>query len=212
MNSEIRVYLVARQPLYRQGLYAIFAVERGIEIVGEADCFSQAAPTLLTARADVILVEWPDAEDEWPAMIENGPTLVALASQQSAQMLYSAMAAGAVGYLSKEVGIDVLLAAVRQAADGKSFWTLEQLNLLLGWQETVWRRWQKLTPREREVIRLMVRGVGSTRALAEQLGVAERTVEKHISAILGKLGVESRLEVVVWVIRNGLLALVEAKK
>jgi DNA-binding NarL/FixJ family response regulator len=183
-----------------------------IRIVGEADCFAQSMPALLTARPDIVLVEWPLPENEVPAQCRDGKmTLLMFGAEQTAQTLYSVMAVGAVGFLPKDADVNALLAAVRRVVHGERLWTPEQLALIMDWQQTVWRRWQELTPRERHVLRLLVQGVGSTKALAEQLCVAEKTVEKHVCTILDKLGVESRLGAVVWVIQNGILAFVEAE-
>ena len=83
-------------------------------------------------------------------------------------------------------------------AQGEVLFGGEQLARAHRWQEQVGARWESLTGREREVLRLLVEGLDN-RAIAEGLYITTRTVEQHVTNVLGKLGVASRLEATVWV-------------
>ncbi len=98
---------------------------------------------------------------------------------------------------------EALLAAIRKAACGQILFTQGQRRRAKDWRENVQVVWETLTPREREVLRLLKEGL-SNREIAEHLHIVEKTVEKHIGEILGKLGVASRTEAVLWVLNAGL--------
>ncbi len=108
------------------------------------------------------------------------------------------MEAGAVGFLSKEEAGERIVGAVRRAAAGEVLFTPWQVVRACRWWEEVGERWESLTEREREVLRLMAEGLDN-KDIAGTLGIQVRTVEQHITHILHKLGLSSRLEAVVWV-------------
>jgi DNA-binding NarL/FixJ family response regulator len=106
--------------------------------------------------------------------------------------------AGAAGFLTKDEDAPALVEALRRAAQGEALYTEEQLERARRRREDVGRRWDSLTERERGVLRLLTEGL-SNAAIAEALCIAEKTVEYHVTNILGKLGVASRLEAAAWV-------------
>jgi NarL family two-component system response regulator LiaR len=111
--------------------------------------------------------------------------------------------AGAVGYLLKDEAPGVIVAAVRAAARGERLWTAEQFARARRWREEVQGQWERLTEREREVLRLVAAG-RSNKGIAHEMGISEKTVEYHVTNILGKLGVGSRSEAIVWIKNSGL--------
>jgi len=112
--------------------------------------------------------------------------------------------AGAWGYLLKSEAPGAIVAAVRTVAQGERLWTAEQLARVRRWQEEVERRWESLTEREREVLRLVVVGK-SNKEIAQILSVTVRTVDFHVSNILKKLGVASRVEAAMWTKEQGVI-------
>ena len=112
--------------------------------------------------------------------------------------LAAMVAAGAAGFVVKEEAPGTVVEAVRAAARGELLFSREQLTRARRWREEVGERWESLTEREREVLRLLVEGLDNA-AIAEALCVTVRTVECHVTSILSKLGVASRLEAAVWV-------------
>jgi RNA polymerase sigma factor (sigma-70 family) len=106
--------------------------------------------------------------------------------------------AGAAGYLLKEESPETIVAAVRAAARGERLWTAEQFARARRWRKEVQELWERLTEREREVLALVAEGK-SNKEIAQALKVTERTVEFHVSNVLGKLGLTSRVEAAVWV-------------
>ena len=105
--------------------------------------------------------------------------------------------AGAAGFVVKEEAPETVVAAVRRAARGEVLFSGEQYARARRWREEVGARWESLTEREQEVLRLLAEGLNN-RAIAKRLCVTIRTVECHVTSILSKLGVASRLEAVAW--------------
>lgn len=99
---------------------------------------------------------------------------------------------------TKEEAPETVVEAVRRASRGEVFFSGEQRARAHCWREEVGERWKSLTEREREVLRLLVEGLDNA-AIAEALCVTPKTVEYHVTNILSKLGVVSRLEAVVWI-------------
>jgi DNA-binding NarL/FixJ family response regulator len=129
--------------------------------------------------------------------------VLALSSYDDDRYVRGMLEAGAVGYLLKEEAPETIVAAVRAAARGERLWTMEQFTRARRWQEEVEERWSALTEREREVLALVAAGK-SNKEVAQALNVTVRTVEFHVSNILGKLGLTSRVEAAVWAREHGL--------
>ena len=132
-------------------------------------------------------------------------TLVLMAHDRDA-VLADVVEAGAVGFVTKEEAPERLVEAIRRAARGEVLFTREQLTRARRWREEVGERWENLTEREREVLALVAQGK-SNGEIAERLCVTEKTVEKHVSNVLGKLALSSRTEAAVWVVGAGLVEL-----
>ena len=112
--------------------------------------------------------------------------------------LAAMVAAGAAGFVVKEEAPETIVAAMRRASRGEVFFSGEQRSRARCWREEVGAHWESLTEREREVLRLLSEGLNN-HAIAKRLCVTIRTVECHVTSILSKLGVASRLEAVAWV-------------
>jgi DNA-binding NarL/FixJ family response regulator len=140
-----------------------------------------------------------------PAEIENWVrnhcpetvTLVLTAHGRDAY-LSNMMDAGVSGYLMKNESSERLIDAIRRAAQGEKLFTEEQYARVLNWRESVGNKFENLTKREREVLQLLVQGLDNM-TIAKSLGVSPKTIAQHVTNLLGKLDVNSRLEAVAWV-------------
>ena len=208
MTSDIpalRVVVADDHPVFRDGL-AMILRERGIEVVAEVEAGQEALDAVASSHPDVVLMDLT-----MPGMggIEATRRLVAghpavavlvLTMSEDNDSLFAALRAGARGYLLKEAGADDIARAVVTVASGEtvlgarvSTRVLDAVKggTLLGSPVP----FPRLTVREREVLELVARGYQNAR-VAHHLGLSEKTVRNHISAILAKLPAATRAEAV----------------
>jgi DNA-binding NarL/FixJ family response regulator len=210
--GDIRVLVVDDHPVVRQGLRSFLSSREGIEVVGEAADGEAALGELRRLRPDVVLMDlvMPGAGGvaairritaEYPEV----RTLV-LTSFSSEDDVIPAVAAGAVGYLLKDVAPVELEAAVRAAFRREATLSPEVMTRVMAEvarSSATTAELDGLTPREIDVLRLLAAG-RSNRALATELYVSERTVKAHVSNILAKLHVTDRTQAALWAVRHGL--------
>jgi NarL family two-component system response regulator LiaR len=130
--------------------------------------------------------------------------VIALTSFKEREQVQAAIQAGAIGYLLKDLTAEELAFAIRQAHAGKPTLAPEAAEVLIqAVRQPETKPGDDLTEREREVLQLMVEGLNNQQ-IAERLVVGLSTAKSHVSAILSKLGVNSRTEAVSFALKNGL--------
>lgn len=207
--DDLRVLIVADDPLSRAGLAGLLSELPGCTLAGQLDGTANLAAEIAVYRPDVMLWDlgWEPAATldrvEDPDELDI-PILVLLPPESSVAEI---LAAGITGLLFRDATPDKLLAALHATAQGLA--TLEpELMADLSparppeTQELV----EELTPRELEVLQLLAEGMPN-KTIARRLEISEHTVKFHVNAILGKLGAQSRTEAVVRATRLGLLLL-----
>ena len=146
------------------------------------------------------------------AILERCPSarVVALTVVADDAAVTSAMEAGSCGFLAKDTPIDSVIAAVRAAAQGAAWLSPGAAEVVLGQlrrheadQESEVVPIERLSARELDVLRLIARGMENSE-IAEALNISRRTAKNHVSNILGKLGVPSRVQAAVYAVRRGL--------
>jgi DNA-binding NarL/FixJ family response regulator len=215
-DEPIRVAVVDDQELFRRGLTMLLGVEEDIEVVGEASDGVAATELAATAVPDIILmdVRMPKRSgiEACVAIKDVAPTarIIMLTVSDEEADLYDAVKNGASGYLLKDSSIDEVAQAIRVVADGQSLISPSMAIKLLDEFKQMSRtdRQQvptpRLTDRELEVLKLVAQGLNN-REIAKRLFISENTVKNHVRNILEKLQLHSRMEAVMYAVREKLL-------
>lgn len=209
-GKPIRVMLVDDHAVVRSGLKAFLMVFDDMELVGEASSGQEALHIIDRVQPDVILMDliMPDMDGAATTKVIRGRwpqvQIVALTSFREDDLVKSALQAGAIGYLLKNVGADDLADAIRAAHAGKPTLAPEAAQVLIQASRQPAQPGYDLTEREREVLSLLVKGM-SNNEIADRLVVSRSTVKFHVSSILSKLGVSSRTEAVALALNNKLV-------
>ena len=215
-DGVIRVLVVDDQELFRRGLTMLLNVEDDIEVVGEAADGSTAGALAAGLTPDVVLmdVRMPKVTgiEACIAIKDAAPSarIIMLTVSDEEADLYEAVKNGASGYLLKDSSIDEVAQAVRVVADGQSLISPSMAIKLLDEFKQMSRTDRshvptpRLTERELEVLRLVAQGLNN-REIAKQLFISENTVKNHVRNILEKLQLHSRMEAVMYAVREKLL-------
>ncbi len=205
--SLIRVVIVDDHSMVRRGLATILKIKPDLQLVGEASNGREAVEVCAHLQPDVILMDLMMPEMSGAAAIASirrqwpQVQVIALTSFQEKELVREALQAGAIGYLLKNVSADDLAAAIREAAAGRSTLAPEAIQALLQLEpaprvpEEDLAAAFELTPREQEVLALMIEGL-SNPDIAERLVVSRSTAKAHVSNILSKMGVSNRAEAI----------------
>ena len=215
-DDAVRVVVVDDQELFRRGMVMLLGVEPDIEVVGEAGDGVTATDLVVKTAPDVVLldVRMPKRSGLQACMKikELVPTvkIIMLTVSDEEGDLYEAVKNGASGYLLKDSSIDEVAQAVRVVADGQSLISPSMAIKLLDEFKQMSRsdRQQvptpRLTERELEVLKLVAQGLNN-REIAKRLFISENTVKNHVRNILEKLQLHSRMEAVMYAVREKLL-------
>jgi DNA-binding NarL/FixJ family response regulator len=200
---NISVLIVDDHPSLRVGVRTMLEKTPDLHVVGEAGDGAEAEKLLVGLRPDIILLDLkmpgfsPSAFEKWAR--ENYPetiTLVLTAHDRDAY-LANMMDAGAVGYLDKETRAEQLIDAIRRAASGENLFDEQQKSRATKWHDEVEKKWNRLSERERQVLRFLDGGL-SNKEIASKLSITVKTLDKHLEKIYQKLEVTSRIEAVLW--------------
>jgi NarL family two-component system response regulator LiaR len=210
-SSIIRVLLVDDHTMVRRGLATFLKVYDDLELVGEAASGQAAIKLCAQLQPDVVLMDMvmPDMDGANATRLirkqSESIQVLALTSFKEDVLVNSALQAGAIGYLLKDITADELAKAIRAAHAGRATLSPEAAQVLVHAASQPPAPGFDLTEREREVLTLMVEGLTNTQ-IAARLTVSPSTVKSHVSNILSKLGVASRSEAVALAVRNKLAA------
>jgi NarL family two-component system response regulator LiaR len=210
-SAPIRVLVVDDHTMVRRGLATFLKVFDDLLLAGEAASGQEAIQQVAQLQPDVVLMDMvmPDMDGAAATRLirKQSPLtqVLALTSFKEEILVQSALQAGAIGYLLKDVSADELAQAIRAAHAGRSTLSPEAAQALVHATSQPPVPGIDLTEREREVLTLMVEGLNNTQ-IAARLTVSPSTVKSHVSSILSKLGVVSRTEAVTMALRNRLVA------
>lgn len=205
--TKIRVILADDHPIVREGIRSLLERAVDIRVVAEANNGADVLALVKEHNADVLIldIEMPGISGVEVAQSikeQNLPIkILALSAHDNERYIYKVLMSGVSGYLMKEEAADMILEAVRGIASGQEGWISRQVSAQLS-KHVRDVESKVLTPRENEVLCLIVDGK-SNHEIARLLKISESTVEKHISSVLLKLNVASRVEAAVHAVREG---------
>jgi DNA-binding NarL/FixJ family response regulator len=224
--SSIRVLLVDDQQIVRQGLATILKYAPGIEVVGQASDGQEAVAMACNLRPDVVLMDLkmprlggiPATRQICAELADTN--VIILTTYDTDDLVFEGIKAGAKGYLLKDATAETLVDAIQGVMRGESQLDPGVARKVLG----EFRRLavqpparpakaaaddlaiEPLTPREEEVLHLLVEGL-SNKEIGARLHLSEGTVKNHVSAIIAKLQANDRTHAVVTALRRGLVEL-----
>lgn len=209
-TTPIRVLIVDDHAMVRRGLAAFLKAQPDLQLVGEAPDGREAITLCAQLMPDVVLMDlmlpgMSGAEatrmirGRWPEV-----RVIALTSFGEKELVREALAAGALSYLLKNVTAEDLAAAIRAACVGRPTLAPEALQALIQPASAQPTIGGDLTPREREVLALMVQGLTNPQ-IAERLVVSRATAKAHVSNVLSKLGAATRAEAVALAVQHKLV-------
>jgi two-component system, NarL family, response regulator LiaR len=209
----IRVLITDDHGVVRQGLRMFLSLDPDFEVVGEAENGREALQMARELEPDVVLMDLlmpvMDGVSATGAIRKElpGVEVVALTSVLEDASVTGAVRAGAIGYLLKDTDSEELGRAIRAAAEGRVYLAPEAAERLMR-EVRAPESPEALTERETEVLKLLARGKAN-KQIASALYVSEKTVKAHVSAVLMKLGVQSRTQAALHAVKAGLVSLDE---
>ena len=214
-ERAIRVLIVDDHVVVRKGLRALLGTESDIDVVGEAGNGQETLSQVEHLRPDVILMDLMmpqmDGTEATRVITERWPDIriLVLTSFGGDDKVFPAIKAGARGYLLKDSGPEDVVRSIREVYRGESSLhpaiarkVLRELTTPPEHSEAA----DSLTDREMEVLRLIASGM-SNQEIAEKLVITEATARAHVSNILGKLRLASRVQAALFALREGLAPL-----
>jgi DNA-binding NarL/FixJ family response regulator len=212
----IRVLVVDDHDLFRTGLASLLGAQSGIEVVAQASGGRMGIRLAGELAPDVVLMDlrMPDIEgaEATFTIVQRDPTMrvLALTAVSEDAAVAAAMRAGASGFLAKDTPIIDLVSAIRAAAGGSSWLSPRAAEVVLGRLRSAnaddgpdLELLEQLSSRELDVLRRIARGLDNAR-IAGELGISPRTAKNHVSGILFKLGLSSRIQAAIYAVRSGL--------
>jgi DNA-binding NarL/FixJ family response regulator len=198
----IRVLIVEDHQVVAEGLAALLNDQQDMTVVGKASSVAESGPSAEAGDPDVVVLDFRLTDgtglDAGAAIHRARPKakLIFLTREDSDAARLAALEAGASAFIHKSRAASEVVEAIRQVAGGLSLITPRTVAALLTKRREMDAQSESLTPREKEVLRMMAEGA-SSRDIAAKLGISYATVRTHIRSLGSKLGVHSKLQAII---------------
>jgi DNA-binding NarL/FixJ family response regulator len=209
-GEPTRVLIVEDHRVVAEGLSALINHQADMRVVGNVGTVAECVPTARELDPDVVLLDFrlPDGTGFEAAAairaVRPASKMIFLTREDSDAARFAAVQSGASAFIHKSRAAAEVVAAIRDVARGKMLITPRTISTLLAKRRAIEAQLDRLTPREREVLRLMAEGHPS-RSIAAKLGISYTTVRTHIRSLGSKLAVHSKLEAIVKARELGLI-------
>jgi DNA-binding NarL/FixJ family response regulator len=222
--DRVRVFIVDRDRLVREGLLSLMAADPALEVVGEAGSGAESVPLVASQRPHVILLSLElgseSGLDFIPALIEVSPESRIIVTTHGCDVAeqQKAMLFGAMGVVQKDAGSAALFKAIQKVHAGEVWFDRLKMGAILrdllnqntNQPDPVAAKIASLTPREREITGLVCQGL-KNRAIGERLFISETTVRHHLTSVFEKLDIANRLELMIFALSEGLATLPQSQ-
>ncbi len=208
--GDVRLIVVDDHPVVCSGIVQLLGRHWGIDVVGQARNGEQAVDLASRLLPDVVLMDL-----RMPTMsgveatrriraLPQAPQVVILTTYETDEDISRAVGAGAIGYLLKDSSREQIIDAVRSAAQGRAVMSAGVTSRFMQAAQRGSSASGDLSPREREVLRVIAQGLSNTQA-AQRLYVSEATIKTHLRRAYAKLSVDCRTAAVTEAVRRGLV-------
>ena len=201
-SDATRVLIIEDHQVVADGLAALINDQLDMTVIGQAGSVADSLARAAELKPDVVLIDFrlTDGTGADAAagirQIRPETRLIFLTREDSDAVRFTALEAGASAFIHKSRAAQDVVDAIRTVARGGSLFTPRSIAQLLNTRREGEAQLERLTPREKEVLRLMAEGT-SSREIAHKLGISYTTVRTHIRSLGSKLGVHSKLEAIV---------------
>lgn len=205
--KTITILIADDEPMARAGIRTLLAQTDDFKVIGEAQDGFEVQELVPKLHPKILLLDYqmpgPRAAELECWVRENYPetTALVLTGHNRDAYLSKTMDSGMAGFLLKNENAEQLILAIRRAAQGTVYFSDEQIARAKKWKKTVEEKWENLSAREREVLQQLAMGKDN-KAIAKSLAISPKTVEFHITNILKKLGLHSRDQAIVWMLKH----------
>jgi two-component system response regulator DevR len=202
VGARTQVLIVEDHQVVADGLAALINDQDDMTVVGQAGSVAEAVVRATELRPDIVLMDFRLTDgtgaDAGLAIRQVRPEtkLIFLTREDSDAARFAALEAGASAFVHKSRAASEVVDAIRVVAGGGSLFTPRIIAVMLNKRRETETQLERLTPREKEVLRMMAEGAAS-RDIASRLGISYTTVRTHIRSLGSKLGVHSKLEAIV---------------
>jgi len=209
-EEPTRVLIVEDHRVVAEGLAALINHQGDMRVVGNVGTVAECIPAAAELNPDVILLDFrlPDGSGPDAAAAIRGirpqAKMIFLTREDTDVARFAAVQSGASAFLHKSKAAAEVVAAIRDVARGKMLITPRTIATLLSKRRSIEAQLERLTPSEKEVLRLMAEGYPS-RSIAAELGISYTTIRTHIRSLGSKLAVHSKLEAIVKARELGLI-------